>query len=382
MGNDNLKEIRKKIDDLDDAIIRALSERHAIVRQVLNDKLQTSKEIRDPRREEVILETIRKKANRSGMDPYFVEQLFKEVIQHSVQYQSQALVDHQNDTAEEESIRVGYQGTDGAFSHQAAMRHFGERYKQVHCLGYKRFREAAEAVEQGEVDVALLPIENTTAGSINDTYDLLNEKELYITGEEVMKIVHCLMAPEEVDVSRIRRVLSHPQAIAQCSRFLAKLQNCHVESYFDTAMAARSVKEDGDLSKAAIASSYAAAIYGLSIIKSDIANQEENYTRFVVVSPKQISCDPQLDCKTSLIFATSDEKGSLLRCLNIIGDHGINMSKLESRPRLHHPWQSLFYLDIDGNMEDLRVKDALGKLQKKAQFVKVLGSYPKKQGRW
>ena len=382
MSDDTLKSIRQTIDSLDQTIIDALGKRQKIIRDVLADKLETSKEIRDPGREEEIMQSIREKAADAGMDPYFLEQLFREIINHSVRYQTNALVDHQNDRAEQTTIKVAYQGTDGAFSHQVAMRHFEQRYNDVICLGYTRFDQAAEAVEKGDADVAMLPIENTTAGSINGTYDLLAEKDLYITGEEILKVVHCLMAPQQVDLENIRRVLSHPQAIAQCSRFLAGLPRCHVESYFDTAMAARKVKDDGDLSQAAIGSSYAAELYDLEILERDIANQNKNYTRFVVIGTEKVTCDPQLNCKTSLIFATPDEKGALLKCLNLLGDHGINMSKLESRPRLNHPWQSLFYLDLEGNSEELRVADALEKLEKQAQYFKLLGSYPAREGKW
>lgn len=382
MSKDRLEEIRQSIDKLDETIVKALGERQKIVREILIDKLDREDEIRDPEREEKLLAKIRHKAPEVGMDPYFLEQLFREIIHHSVRYQTHALIDHQNDKSKEETIKVSYQGTDGAFSHQAAMRHFEQRYNNVECIGYTRFDEAAEAVVDGEVDVGFLPIENTTAGSINDTYDLLNEKELYIIGEEVLKIHHCLMGPEDVQINHIRRILSHPQAIAQCSKFLTSLPRCHVESYFDTAMAARKVRDDADLSQAAIASTFAAEIYGLKILKRDLANQEENYTRFVVVNPEPVTCDPQLNCKTSLIFATVDEKGALLKCLNLLGDNGINMTKLESRPRMGHPWQSLFYLDIEGNKEEPRIEDALHKLQKKAQYFKNLGSYPVREGKW
>lgn len=382
MSDESLDSIRKHIDKLDDAIIEALSERQKVIQSVLTDKLDRSKKIRDIKRESEMMEAIRQKAAEAEMDPYFVEQLFREIINHSVRYQTNALVDHQNEFSEEETIRVAYQGTDGAFSHQAALTHFKQRYKNVVCVGFTRFDQAAEAVENGDVDVAILPIENTTAGSINDTYDLLNEKDLFIIGEEVLRIVHCLMAPKLVKLDHIRRILSHPQAIAQCSHFLTDLHRCHVESYFDTAMAARKVMKDGDLSQAAIGSAYAAEVYNLKILKRDIANQKENFTRFVVIRNKPLKCDSQIQCKTSLIFATDDEKGALLRCLNLIGDHGINMVKLESRPRMHHPFQSLFYLDIEGNTEELRINDALKKLQKKAQFVKILGSYPVREGKW
>jgi chorismate mutase/prephenate dehydratase len=382
MAKDALDRIRKTIDRLDETIVKALGERQRIVQKVISDKLENSNEIRDSEREEELLSRIRRIASEEGVDPYFLDQLFREIIQYSVRYQTNALMDHQNDKAGDSLIKVAYQGTDGAFSHQAAMRHFDRRYSNVECMGYTRFDQAAEAVEKKDVDVAILPIENTTAGSINDTYDLLAEKDLYVIGEEVLRVIHCLMAPEKVQIDNIRRVLSHPQAIAQCSHFLAGLTRCHVESYFDTAMAARKVRDDGDLSQAAIGSAYAAEIYGLEILKRDLANQPENFTRFVVISREPVKCDPQLNCKTSLIFATIDEKGALLKCLNLLGDNGINMTKLESRPRLGHPWQSLFYLDIEGNREEPKVADTLNKLKKKAQFLKILGSYPVREGNW
>ena len=382
MSDEPLDEIRKTIDQLDDTIVKALGERQNIVRKVISGKLDRSADIRDPKREEELLEKIRARAPEYGLDPFFLEQLFREIIQHSVRFQTHALVDHQNEKEAEQTIRVSYQGTDGAFSHQAAMRHFEQRYSNVNCIGYTRFEEAANAVLNGEADVSILPIENTTAGSINDTYDLLNEKDLFVTGEEVLHINHCLMAPKNVEVTNIRRILSHPQAIAQCSKFLTSLPRCHVESYFDTAMAARKVRDDDDLSQGAIASSYAAEIYGLTILKRDLANQPENFTRFLIIGPEPIHCDPQLNAKTSLIFATIDEKGALLDCLNLLGKNGINMTKLESRPRIGHPWQSLFYLDIEGNRDEPRVADALNKLRKKSQYLKILGSYPVREGKW
>jgi chorismate mutase/prephenate dehydratase len=375
-----LSEIRARIDALDDCILDALSERHRVVRQVIRGKLAEEAKIRDPEREAHLLERLRGRGLERGLDPYFVEQLFREILRDSVRFQTHALVDHQNARDAVQEVRIAFQGTDGAYSHQAALRHFGQRHARVTCVGYTRFEEAAEAVVAGAADAAILPIENTTAGSINDTYDLLNEKPLHVVGEEVLKVDHCLLAVEAVPVANIRRVLSHPQAIAQCSRFLGTLERCHVESYFDTAMAARKVRDEADLSQAAIAGAWAAELYGLQVIGRDLANQPGNFTRFVAVARDPLRCDPQLRCRTSLVMATIDEKGALLACLNVLGDHGINLTKLESRPRPGHPWQSLFYLDLEGNREEPRVEAALDALARKAQYLKVLGSYPMREG--
>lgn len=374
---ERLNQFRQKIDELDRQLIHTLAERHKTVQAVFSDKLEKEAQIRDTGREKELLKRVRELATESGVDPYFAEKLFEEIISQSVRYQTYSLVDHQNENGNTQRIKVSYQGVEGAFSHQAALRHFSDRYREVKCLGFKTFEQAAEAVEQSKVDYAVLPIENTTAGSINDTYDLLAGKDLHIVGEEVLHIIHCLMTPGEVKLENIRRILSHPQALAQCSRFLADLPRCKVESYHDTAMAAQKVKEDNDLSQAAIASAYAAEIYDLHIVERHIANQPENFTRFVVVSREPVSVDPQISCKTSLVIATPHEKGALIKCLNVLDEHGINMTKLESRPRLGKPWQYRFFLDVEGNINDPAIEKGLRELEDRTVDMKILGCYPR-----
>lgn len=375
----NLHEYRKQIDHLDRRLIETLAERQKTVRNLFANKLDVAKKIRDPEREHELLDHVRNISLDAGIDPYFTEKLFHQIIQQSLREQTLSLVDHQNINDAQQTVVVAYQGVQGAFSDQAAKRYFSGRYDRVESIGYKTFEEAGDAVEQGKTDYAILPIENTTAGSINDTYDLLANKSLHIVGEEVLHIVHCLMSPGKVKLENIRRILSHPQAIAQCTRFLSGLPDCTVESYHDTAMAAKKVMEDNDLSQAAIASNYAAELYNLHIVKKDIANQPENFTRFVVVSREPVNVDSQIVSKTSLVMATPHEKGALISCLKILDDHGINMTKLESRPRPRKPWQYQFFIDIEGNISDPTVEKALKELEKRAVFLKILGSYPKQE---
>lgn len=375
-----LDKIRKLLDTADRKIIEALAERQQLIREVSSYKIEETKDIRDIDREEQLLNRINDLAREAGLDRYFAEQLFRDIIRHSVRYQTHTLVDHQNERTAQETVSVAYQGTEGAFSHQAAFRHFEERYEQVDCYGYDTFQQAAEAVEKKEVDYAILPIENTTAGSINATYDILGEGNLHIVGEEALRIIHCLLAIEDVPLERIRRIMSHPQALAQCSRFLSTMHRCKVESYLDTAMSAKKVVEDGDLSQAAIAGSYAAQLYGLQILKRDIANQSENFTRFVIVSREPIHCDPQIPSKTSLVMVTTHDKGALINCLNVLGEHDIRMTKLESRPKPNEPWKYMFYLDIEGNVDNPDTNTALKEMSKRASSLKVLGSYPAQVG--
>lgn len=378
--SDKLEVIRQQLDETDKKIVDALANRQRLVREVSSFKRGSNKNIKDETREEKLLSKVAELAREAGVDRYFVEQLFKDIIHQSVRFQRNTLVDHQNEQQNSNEIRIGYQGTDGAFSQQAAIRHFEERYDKVHCVGYDTFRRAAHAVEEERVDFAVLPIENTTAGSINETYDILADERLHIVGEEAIRIIHCLLAIDDVPLSRIRRVLSHPQALAQCSRFLADLHHCKVESYVDTAMSAKKVLEDDDLSEAAIAGSYAAEIYGLEILKRDLANQPQNFTRFVVVGKKAVEVDPQIPCKTSLLMITDHEEGSLIRCLRILEDHDINMTKLESRPQPNEPWKYQFYLDIEGNVTQPETQVVLEELEQKSSKLKVLGCYPSQVG--
>lgn len=373
---DTLSRFRRQIDELDKKLVDTLAERQKVVREVFANKISEQPVIRDAAREEAMLKKIRNMALEAGIDPYFTEQLFREIIQQSVRYQSHSLLDHQNNKLEVKTITVSYQGTRGAYSHQAAKRHFSERYDDIRCTGFKTFEQAAIAVEEGDTDVAILPIENTTAGSINDTYDLLADKDLHIIGEEVLKVNHCLMATGPVKPDTLRRIISHPQAISQCSRFLAEMSHCSIEPYTDTAMAAKKIREDNDPVQAAIASSYAAELYDLYIIAKDLANQPGNFTRFVIVSREPVVCDPQLPGKTSLLLATVHEKGALLQCLNVLDKYGINMTKLESRPRLGKPWQYLFYVDLEGNRDDPDMRKALREIENKAAYFKILGCYP------
>jgi chorismate mutase/prephenate dehydratase len=381
MGKDKeLDDIRKKLDATDKNIIDALARRQKLVREISNLKLDQTASIRDEDREEQLLERVVKLAREAGLDRYFAEQIFRDIIEHSVRFQRHSMVDRENTSQAEDAVRVSYQGTDGAFSHQAAYRHFEERYTTVECIGYDTFEQAARAVEEAEVDYAILPIENTTAGSINQTYDILGDGKLHIVAEEAIRIIHCLLAIEQVPTDRIKRIISHPQALAQCSHFLSGLYGCKVESYLDTAMAARKVVEDEDLSQAAIAGSYAAQLYGLEILKRDIANQPENFTRFVIVSRNEVSVDLQIPCKTSLLMTTAHDKGSLISCLKVLEDHGINMAKLESRPKPNQPWKYLFYLDIEANIANRDTELALSELRSQADSLKVLGCYPAQVG--
>ncbi|MGB5367237.1 MAG: prephenate dehydratase [Polyangiales bacterium] len=275
-----------------------------------------------------------------------------------------------------QELRVGYQGSEGAYSELAAKHHFAGAGKPIRCVGYHSFRQMLEALKAKELDFAVLPIENSIAGSINESYDLLAKMGLSLVGEEFQPIAHCLIGAADVAVTDIRRVYSHPVALAQCGEFLETLQDCHVEAFADTAMSVAKVKHDADPTQAAIASEQAAALHGLPILRREIADHPENYTRMVVVASEPAHYEREVPCKTSLIFSTIHEQGALARCIAIFAKRGLNLTKIESRPKPDTPFEYIFYVDFEGNIDRETTQAALHDLDEVTTFLTVLGSYP------
>jgi len=372
-----LEQLREHLNRVDRRIVGDLAERRKLITEIGRLKRDSGSFLRDPAREEELLAAVVEEGRELGLDGYFITQVFREILEYSVRIQRDILVHEQNPELASGELRVvGFQGAEAAYSHLAGQKYFASEGDRTLFRGYSTFRELLEAVEDGAVACAVLPIENTTAGSINESYDLLSQMELSIVGEEVFAVEHCLFALDDVPLSRIRRIFSHPQALAQCSDFLAILTHCTAESFLDTAMAVRKVKEDEDLSQAAIASEEAGRLSGLKLLRRDIGNRRDNYTRFVVVSRERIAYDERIPCKTSLVFATRHEPGALVRCLNVLQTHGLNMTKLESRPRPSVPFDYLFYVDFEGNIANPDVRDAVEEITCEASYLKCLGSYP------
>lgn len=265
---------------------------------------------------------------------------------------------------------IAYQGVAGAFSEQAA-RAFAP---DAELVGFATFEEAFEATVKGECSHACLPVENSVAGSINQTYDLLTDSVLHVVGERIVRVHHNLLAQPGVRLDEIRRVYSHPQALAQCAGFL-RAHRLEAITDFDTAGAAKLLSENGGEGRAAIASKRAADSYGLNVLAEHIEDYPHNYTRFFVLASEEAPTGNGLH-KTSMVLATKHRPGDLVSCLEEFPKHGINMTKLESRPRRDKPWSYLFYVDIEGHVEDPPVAAAMTGLMRKAAFVKYLGSYP------
>jgi len=375
VSSDELKQVRDKLDALDKSIVDALAARDRLVEEVAHLKSDPNRPVRDLSREEALLGKVADHAESSGVNRDLVTRLFREIMDHSLRRQHRRLA--QGDAKNENAVvRIAYQGTNGSYSNQTAAKHFASADFEVELLGFPNFKQAIDAVANGTAEYGVLPVENTTAGSINETYDLLGQYDLHQIGEEIHRIEHCLMAVEPVPLSRIRRIYSQPQALAQCTEFLDSLDHCQAVSFTDTAMACQKIQQDQNLTDAAIASEEAGRIYGLHVIKRNVANQKDNYTRFAVISKTPVEYDLRIPCKTSVILATRHEKGALLECLTELAKHGLNLTKLESRPRPNVPWQYLFYLDFEGNLASENVQEALVEVKAFTSYMKVLGSYP------
>lgn len=370
---DDLAKLRQEIDGADTQLIQLLAQRRELVLRVIRAKAKGGMPLRDANREEELLGELIAKGRGSQLDAHFVTRVFHEIIDDSVRLQQQYLLENAN---ESRLRQVAYQGIGGAYSQLAARKFFAKDLEHTTFTGYSTFSEVIDAVEEGAADCAFLPVENTTAGSITEVYDLLSTANVFAIGEEIFRVNHCLLALEGAGIGDIRRVLSHPQALAQCRKFISNLPDADGEPYTDTAMAVRKVKDDNDPSQAAIASEEAGREYGLTVLKRHLADQRENYTRFLVVARQPMKVDERIPCKTSLVLATQHAEGALLQALSLLHQHQINLTKLESRPRPGMPFQYVFYLDFEGNRTSANVQKALAELRQVTTFLKILGSYP------
>ncbi len=268
------------------------------------------------------------------------------------------------------AYKAAYQGIDGAYSQEAVFQYFGEK---VSTLGCTTFEEVVAAVERGVADYGFLPAENSAAGTIVQTYDLLLESTLSIVGEYYLPVHHNLMIHPDANLEDVEVVYSHPQALAQCAQTIKRFR-MRPEATWDTAGSAKKLREEGLTHAAAIASAYAAQVYELKIVAAGIEDLDHNTTRFFILSKKPAAAARAH--KTSILFSSKNEPGALVNCLQEFSSRRINLTKIESRPDRRHPWNYIFYLDFEGHIEDPPVEQALLNLLKRATLVKILGSYP------
>ncbi len=266
--------------------------------------------------------------------------------------------------------RVAFQGIAGAYSEEVIRQFFGPQVESIPC---RTLDDVFPAVENGVADYAMVPVENAVAGSVTRSYELLMERDLRIYAEAILHVRHMLLAIPGTKLDDVQRVRSHPQALAQCQRYLNR-HGLESEPAFDTAGSARDLAAHPAPHVAVIAGALAAELYGLHVLASGIEDFPFNYTRFFVLS---LDDPPRAQrTKTSLVFSTRHRPGALYQCLGEFATRNINLTKIESRPRLNRPWQYIFYLDFEGHCQDPECEAAIMGLLRRSSFVKLLGSYP------
>lgn len=374
----DLQEIRKEIDQVDREIVALYEKRMEMCKNVAEYKIQTGKKVFDKERELIKIQKVRELAN-NDFNRHGVEELFEQIMAMSRKLQYKLLAEQgvtgklpfiAVDSIQDEKSRIVFQGTEGAYSQLAMKTYFGDH---INCYHVETFRDAMEAIEEGAADFAVLPIENSSAGVVSEVYDLLVEFENYIVGEQIIKIEHSLLGVPGAKIEDIETVYSHPQALMQSSKFLNQHRNWKQISIQNTAVAAQKVLQEGDKTQAAIASRYAASLYGLEVLEEKINSSSNNSTRFIIVTNQKIFLKNAK--KISICFEVPHESGSLYHMLSHFIYNNLNMNKIESRPLEDRNWEYRFFIDFDGNLADGAVKNALRGLRDEARNMKILGNY-------
>lgn len=374
----DLQESRAKLDVIDQKLVELFEERMEICRDVADFKIATGKAVYDGEREKQKLEAVGNLAH-GDYNRTAIQELFGQIMTISRRFQYGLMAEQgkggdlgftEVERLPLEGAKVVYQGVEGAYGHGAALQYFGQDADVYHVL---TFEEAMREVQEGRADYGVLPIENSSAGAVIDNYDLQIKYANYIVAETFLPVRHALLGRPEAELSDIRTVFSHPQALMQCSEFLHSQQQIRQISLENTAVAAKKVVEDGDPSQAAVASEIAGEIYGLKVLQPAIQNNQNNTTRFIILSNRPIYRSDA--SKVSITFELPHRSGTLYNILGHFIFNGLNMRMIESRPIPGRSWEYRFFIDIEGNLKDAAIRNALNGCGAEASNMRILGNY-------
>ncbi|GKW26464.1 bifunctional chorismate mutase/prephenate dehydratase [Pectobacterium polonicum] len=375
MTDNPLLALRERISALDLQLIDLLAQRRELALDVARSKLHSHRPIRDKERERDLLDKLTAAGKKHHLDGHYITRLFQLIIEDSVLTQ-QALLQHHLNQTTAHSARIAFLGPKGSYSHLAARQYAARHFEQLVECGCQKFQDIFNMVETGQADYAVLPIENTSSGSINDVYDLLQHTGLSIVGELTNPINHCVLVATNTSLEQIETVYSHPQPFQQCSHFINRFPHWKIEYCESTAAAMEKVAALNSPKAAALGSEAGGQLYQLQVLEHNLANQSQNITRFIVLARKPIDVTEQVPAKTTLIMATGQQSGALVEALLVLRDNGIVMTKLESRPINGNPWEEMFYLDVQANLRSDAMQKALKGLSPITRSLKVLGCYP------
>ena len=355
--SNKLETARKIINEVDSQMAELFVKRMRAAEMVFEHKKEFGLPIFDKKREDIVIENNSALIDDDIIKGYYIDYI-KNLMSVSRAYQYRL----------QNGLKVAYSGVEGAFAHIAAGRIFPDSNR----ISYRDFKSAYDSVVNGESDVAVLPIENSYAGEVGQTIDLIFSGELFINGIYELEIHQNLLGVQGATVDEIKKVTSHPQALSQCHDYI-KNRGFDTEEANNTALAAKTVAEMNDKTLGAIASVETAEIYGLKVLESNINKSGENTTRFAVLSKVRAST-PQMS-NSVLMFTVKNEAGSLANALSIIGKYGYNMTALRSRPLKKHSWQYYFYVEIDGTTNTEKGEKMLCELNTECDKLKVVGSF-------
>lgn len=373
----DLKEARKNIDDIDRQIVELFEKRMLESNEVAKYKLKTGKAVYDKEREDEKLQNL-ELLSSNEFNKRAITELFSQIMSISRKYQYGVLPSTTKLTNFEKverlpvnkNTKVCYFGVPGTHTQQAMEDFFGEN---IIGISSPTFQNVMEAVEKGEADYGVLPIENSSTGGITTNYDLLLNYSNCIVGQYVNKINQCLLALPGTGTEDIKKVFSHPQGLLQCSEYLKKHPEMEQIEYSNTAASAKKVAADGDISQAAIAAKRAAKEYGLQVLEENIQQEKNNSTRFIIIGKRPVYLSESN--KIALCIELSHECGSLYRILSHFLFNGLNMTQIESRPIEGKNWEYRFFMDVEGNLEDPAVQNALRGIKEEAKSLRILGNF-------
>ena len=379
--NLDLGKIREKIDKLDSQLVELLEERLEIVQEVAQFKKQTGKRIFDEEREKEVVQKNLKRVKNKELNHY-IELILKDIMDSSKEYQKFKIgisTKYVNDLDLKDK-KLGYTGVPGSYAYEVLMNILKNNKnldvdsieKNKNIFHFNSHKELVEAVHTKKIDIGILPIENSIVGEVRDSIDLINTKNIHIIGEVRHKISHNLLGVKGSRIEDIRNIYSHDQAFMQCSQFLSK-HEWHLNRMTNTAISGKYIAAEGKKENACIANMKTKEVYGLELLKKNINNEEENYTRFFIISNEKAVIDGS--DKISIVTSANNESGALIGLLQIFYKYGLNMVNLKSRPRANKPWEYYFYIDFEGNMSSEKVRMALEEMREKSNYLQILGNY-------
>ncbi|WP_370633697.1 bifunctional chorismate mutase/prephenate dehydratase [Frischella sp. Ac48] len=375
MTDNPLLPLRDKITALDKQLLTLIAQRRELSNQVVNTKINANIPVRDLERERILVKTLIETGKQFALDELFIKRLYQVIIEDSVLLQQRLLQQHLNHDVIK-SAKIAFLGPKGSYSHSAMRRYAANHFDQIEESSCSSFKDIFEKVEKADVDFGVVPIENSSSGSINEVYDLLQKTNLHIIGEISLPIDHCILANKQATLDEIDTVYSHPQPFQQCTNFLEKYTHWKIIYCDSTSSAMETVAKQNKTNLAAIGNKDGGELYGLQVLEHNFANQKENITRFIILARQAINVSDQISAKTTILMKTGQQAGALVDALLVLRNHNIAMTKLESRPIHGNPWEEMFYIDLQGNLDSIVMQQALKELSTITLFLKVLGCYP------